>query len=88
MNKHAAFLLGVATTILVEVVVAIIMTATTNQYVKDKLVVEYVNTETKFERKTVNDMVYLSGIWTNFVNRASTMDEHRIKWVFTNPRKR
>ena len=88
MNNHAAFLLGVAVTILVEMVAAIIMTATTNEYVKDKLVVEYVNTETKFERKTVNDMVELSSIWTNFVNRDVTMDEHRIKWVFTNPKKR
>ena len=53
---------------------------------KDKMILEYHCPGKQYERQLFNDLVEISNIQTNFVNKEITMDAHMIKYRLTNPK--
>lgn len=78
-------LTGVFLTLFAGFIFLVLYTSSQNDY-KDRLVVKYCNNDVKYERSIAVGMMQSSSVWTNFVNRNVSMDEHSIKWVFTNPK--
>ena len=53
----------------------------------DKMVISYHCPDKEYERQRFRDVVYGTGIQTNFVNLETSMDKHWIRIRMTNPKK-
>lgn len=53
----------------------------------DKMVISYHCPDKEYERQRFRDVVYGSGIQTNFANRETSMDKHWIRIRMTNPKR-
>lgn len=53
----------------------------------DKMVISYHCPDKEYERQRFRDVVYSTGIQTNFVNQETRMDKHWIRIRMTNPKK-
>ena len=53
----------------------------------DKMVISYHCPGKEYERQRFRDVVYGTGIQTNFVNLETSMDKHWIRIRMTNPKK-
>lgn len=51
----------------------------------DKMTISYHCPGKEYERQLFREIVYKSGIQTNFVNTETKMDKHRISIRMTNP---
>ena len=52
----------------------------------DKMTISYHCPGKEYERRLFREIVYNSGIQTNFVNTQTTMDKHKISIRMTNPK--
>ena len=52
----------------------------------DKMTISYHCPGKEYERRLFKEIVYNSGIQTNFVNSETNMDKHRISIRLTNPK--
>ncbi len=52
----------------------------------DKMTITYHCPDKEYERRLFREIVYNSGIQTNFVNTETTMDKHKISIRMTNPK--
>lgn len=53
----------------------------------DKMVISYHCPDKEYERQRFREVVYGTGIQTNFVNLETSMDKHWIRIRMTNPKK-
>lgn len=60
-------------------------TVSDNSGYKDKLVIEYHCPDREYNRDLIHNMMEVSGIQTNFLNKEFTMDKYHLKYRFTNP---
>lgn len=52
---------------------------------ENKLVIKYHNPYTKYDREMVENMLEVSGVSTNFINKEIELSPWRMEWRFTNP---
>lgn len=79
------FVSGIFATLVTLLLIGVIHLAATHDY-KDRLTIEYNNTENEYERKLVLDMVNSSNIQTNFINKDYHYGKYTVKYVLTNPK--
>ena len=53
----------------------------------DKMIISYHCPDKEYERQLFRDVVYGTGIQTNFVDQETKMDKHWIRIRMTNPKK-
>ena len=56
-----------------------------NSGYSDKMVISYHCPDKNYERRLFKELVYNTGIQTNFVNTETSMSKHRISIRMTNP---
>jgi hypothetical protein len=79
------FVSGICATLVASFLISAIHFAADHDY-KDRLTIEYNNTENEYERKMVRDMVNGSGIETNFTYKDYHYGKYSIKYIFKNPK--
>ena len=52
---------------------------------ENKLIIKYHNPYTKYDREMVENMLEVSGVSTNFINKEIELSPWRMEWRFTNP---
>ena len=66
-------------------IIGIIIWHNENEGYENKLVIQYHNPYTKYDREMVEKMLEVSGVSTNFINKEIELSPWRMEWRFTNP---
>ena len=90
MSQELYFGMGFITGILLSLGIVFYMKASKFKYEEtgyvDKMTISYHCPGKEYERRLFKEIVYNSGIQTNFVNSETKMDKHRISIRLTNPK--
>lgn len=79
------FVLGVFFVTLIWIISAVIGENYENSGYSDKLIIKYHCPEKEYERKLFRQLLNVSNVETNFIDKQYSMDKHRVELRLTNP---
>lgn len=79
------FIMGAFLVVLIWIISSVMISNHENSGYAEKLVIKYHCPNKEYERKLFRQLLEVSNVETNFIDRQYSMDKHRVELRLTNP---